>query len=321
MASIIKNNPRSRPNGSTALLERRTSPLRKSPLASAAARLLSDVQHVAQQHARGETDGRIAAENFSGAEREIALAINAMLENYLRVRVRVMTCVEKLAAGDLDADLEQVAGQKHLINDTVERLRGNLRAFQDEIRRMSEEHQKGDIDVTIPADRFGGSFRTMAQGINDTVAGHIAVKKKAMACVDEFSKGNFGAPLERFPGKKAFINETIERLRANIKSFIAEMRRMSDEHNKGDIDVSIPCDTFAGDFRAMAQGVNDMVAGHISVKRKAMACVAEFAKGNFDAAARAFPRQESLHQRQSRSVARQPQVVHRRNEPHVGRAQ
>ena len=62
------------------------------------------------------------------------------------------------------------------------------------------------------------------------VMGHIAVKKKAMACVAEFGKGNFEAPLERFPGKKAFINDNLERLRTNIKAFIAEMTRMSDAH-------------------------------------------------------------------------------------------
>ena len=63
---------------------------------------------------------------------------------------------------------------------------------------MSDEHNKGDIDVTIPADRFQGAYRAMAQGVNDMVGGHIAVKKKAMACVAEFGKGNFEAPLEKF---------------------------------------------------------------------------------------------------------------------------
>ena len=53
-------------------------------------------------------------------------------------------------------------------------------------------------------------MQVMAQAVNDMVAGHISVKKKAMACVAEFGKGNFEAPLERFPGKKAFINDTIE---------------------------------------------------------------------------------------------------------------
>ncbi len=89
----------------------------------------------------------------------------------------------------------------------------------------------------------------MAEGVNKMVVGHIAVKKKAMACIAEFGKGNFDAELEKFPGKKAFINDTIERLRTNLKSFIAEMHRMSDEHNKGDIDVVIPVEKFEGAYQ------------------------------------------------------------------------
>ena len=289
MASTTKSTPRSRQNGSTALLERRPSPAPKSKSTRETERLLQELRHMAEQQSLGNMKAHVDAESLTGTEREIALTVNGMLEHYSSVRLRVMGCLERIAEGDLEAPLEQVAGQKHLINDTVERLRSNLRTLLSEMGRMAAEHEKGDIDVTIPIDKFAGSFRAMAQSVNDIAAGHIAVKKKAMACVDEFSKGNFDAVLERFAGKKAFINETIERLRSNIKSFIAEMHRMSNEHNQGDIDVVIPTEKFAGDFRAMAQGVNDMVAGHISVKKKAMACVAEFAKGNFDAPLERFP--------------------------------
>jgi methyl-accepting chemotaxis protein len=154
-------------------------------------------------------------------------------------------------------------------------LHAQLDGYAGAMKHMSEEHDKGDIDVTIPPDKFLGVFRTMAEGVNSMVAGHIAVKKKAMACIAEFGRGNFEAPLERFPGNKAFINDNIERLRSNVQSFIGEMKHMSDEHNKGDIDVTIPAEKFEGDFQVMAQGVNGMASGHIAVKKKAMACIAE----------------------------------------------
>ncbi|MCP6269727.1 methyl-accepting chemotaxis protein, partial [Klebsiella pneumoniae] len=75
------------------------------------------------------------------------------------------------------------------------------------IARMSSEHDRGDIDVVIPAERFQGDMAAMANAINSMVAGHIAVKKKAMACVQALGEGDFNAPLESFPGKKAFIND------------------------------------------------------------------------------------------------------------------
>jgi len=164
-----------------------------------------------------------------------------------------------------------------------------LSAFAAEMKAMSDAHNAGDIDVVMPEEKFEGIYQTMAKGVNDMVNGHITVKKKAMACVAEFAKGNYDAELEKFPGKKAFINENIECLRTNVRSFIADMERMSKEHNAGDIDVVIPEDKFEGAYRIMAKGVNDMVHGHISVKKKAMACISEFSKGNLEAELEKFP--------------------------------
>ena len=154
---------------------------------------------------------------------------------------------------------------------------------------MSGEHDKGDIDALVDVQKFEGVYRTMAQGVNDMVGAHISVKKKAMAVFGEFGKGNFDATLEALPGKKKFINDTIDQVRKNLKELIAELNRMSREHDQGDIDAVIDAQRFHGAYRAMAEGVNKMVGGHIAVKRKAMACVAEFGRGNFEAPLEKFP--------------------------------
>ena len=199
--------------------------------------------------------------------------------------------VEFAAAGDLSqrinsddkpAQLRKVCGGINTLLDRIQQVNA-------ELNRMSKAHDAGDIDAIIDVEKFQGEFRAMTDGINVMVGGHIAVKKKAMACVAEFGRGNFDAPLDRFPGKKAFINETIEQVRGSLKGLIAQMNHMSKEHDAGDIDVTIDTEKFQGDFRTMAQGINVMVAGHIAVKKKAMACVAEFGRGNFDAPLDRFP--------------------------------
>ena len=202
---------------------------------------------------------------------------------------------QALSSGDLSAraDLGSATGGAldilSAVNELMEAATRPAISLGDSISHMSSEHDKGDIDVVIPADRFHGDLARMAQGINDMVAAHIAVKKKAIACVKAFGEGDFSAPLEQLPGKKAFINETIETLRSNLKGLISEMDRMSSEHDKGDIDVFVPTDRFHGDFALMAQGINDMVAGHIAVKKKAMACIKAFGEGDFSAPLEQFP--------------------------------
>jgi len=210
---------------------------------------LAEIQRIGTGIADGNLSARASLDTATGEAREILMAVNGLLDVSLQP-------MQKLLAA---------------------------------ITRMSGEHDKGDIDVTLASEDFKGDFAAMARGVNDMVSGHIAVKKKAMACVKELGEGNFGAPLEQFPGKKAFINETIETLRANLKGLISEMNTMSVEHDKGDIDVFVPVEKFKGDFAAMAKGVNDMVSGHIAVKKKAMACVKALGEGNFDAPLEQFP--------------------------------
>ena len=197
----------------------------------------------------------------------------------------------RIAQGDIPAKIttEQKDDAGAKIKKSLNRIISNLNGFQDSINYVSNEHALGDIDVMLDTNMYTGNLKTMSQSINDLVASHIAVKKKAMAVVKSFGEGNFDAPLEQLPGKKAFINDTIEKVRGNLKGFIADMNHMSDEHDKGDIDVVMDVGRFQGDFKVMAEGVNNMVNGHIAVKKKAMAVVKSFGEDNFDAPLEQFP--------------------------------
>jgi methyl-accepting chemotaxis protein len=136
-------------------------------------------------------------------------------------------------------------------------LSAQITGFVAAMKHMAEEHDKGDIDVTIPPEKFLGAFKGMAQGVNDMVFGHIAVKKKAMACVAEFGKGNFDAPLEKFPGKKVFINETIEQVRKNLQALIADLDLLTQAALDGKLETRANDARHQGDFGKIVKGVND----------------------------------------------------------------
>ena len=247
-----------------------TRPLKKMTEAAEAI-AIGDVKHTVD-HQSGDEIG-VLAEAFR------------RMVSMLRDRAEA---ADKIARGDLQVSV--VAASEHdTLGKALAAVVDTLKKLMDCMARMSHEHDLGDIDVVIPAREFAGAYQQVATGVNDMVTGHIAVKKKAMACIAEFGRGNFEAPLEKFPGKKAFINDTIEQLRANLKSIMAEMAYMSKEHDAGDIDVKVDTEKFHGDFQRVAQGINQMVMGHIDVKKKAMACIAEFGRGNFEAPLEKFP--------------------------------
>jgi methyl-accepting chemotaxis protein len=163
---------------------------------------------------------------------------------------------------------DQYNGDFNTIKNNLNACIDQLSSFIEQMRHMSSEHDKGDIDISIPVDKFQGSYQTMATGVNTMVMGHIAVKKKAMACLAEFAKGNFEATLEKFPGKKAFINDTIEQVRTNLKALIADASMLSRAAVEGKLATRADASKHQGDFRKIVEGVNDTLdCGHRAAQR------------------------------------------------------
>ncbi|KTT74779.1 chemotaxis protein [Sphingomonas endophytica] len=217
------------------------------------------IDHMTAEHDAGDIDVVVPVTVFRGELAQLATRVNTLVGAHIAVKKQAMACVRRFGEGDFEAPLDRLPGKKAFINDTIETLRGNLKGLIAEMRQMSSEHDRGEIDAFVPAARFNGDFATMAQGINDMVAGHIAVKKKAMACIKQFGEGNFDAALESFPGKKAFINDTIEELRGNLREIIGEIQRLIVASTQGRLSERGDATRFPGDFGALVGGINGML--------------------------------------------------------------
>ncbi|HXU93019.1 MAG TPA: methyl-accepting chemotaxis protein [Gallionella sp.] len=171
---------------------------------------------------------------------------------------QAVEAAQKIAAGDLSGQFAIRAGDNASLMVAMKNMDATIRSLVEEMNRMSAAHDRGDIDVKIDEGKFQGAFREMASGINAMVFGHIAVKKKAMACIEEFGAGNLDAPLEKFPGKKAFINETVEQLRGNLKQVVGEIRDIVASANKGDFGTRMNLSGKAGFTRELSELLNQL---------------------------------------------------------------
>jgi len=175
------------------------------------------------------------------------------------------------------------------LRDSFNSVVASLRGFVDQMNRMSAAHERGDIDAAIDEAPFSGEYRRMAEGVNRMVGAHVDLERRAMGIFAEFGRGNFDAVLEPLPGGKRFINDTVEQVRANLNGLIAEVDRVSAEHDRGEVDAVIDEARFPGDYQTMARGVNEMIAANVSVTRKALAAFAGFGRGDFSVSLETFP--------------------------------
>jgi methyl-accepting chemotaxis protein len=220
-----------------------------------------------------------------------------MVGSHVAMNRKAMAIVAEFGRGNFQAHLEPLPGKKRYMNETIDQVRQNLRGLIAEMNRISGEHEAGDIDAVIDVSQFDGDYRTMAAGINTMVGSHVAMNRQAMAVVAEFGKGNFEAPLAELPGKKRFINETVEQVRANLRALIADADLLAHAAVEGRLGVRADATRHHGDFRRIVQGVNNTLEAMTAPVREMAAVLGRLAAG--DLSARTDP---SRHQNDARAV-------------------
>ena len=224
--------------------------------------LIGEAKRLSEAAVAGKLETRGNPDLVSLEFRPIVEGVNATLDAVVGPLMVSAEYVDRIAKGDIPAKItDTYNGDFNEIKNNLNQCIDALDGLTGEMKHMSDEHNAGDIDVNIPASKFHGTYREMAQGINDMVNGHIAVKKKAMACIAEFGKGNFEAPLEKFPGKKAFINDTIEQVRKNLQNVSAEAILLANAAAQGELDTRADESKYAGTWQQIIAGMNRMLEG------------------------------------------------------------
>lgn len=188
---------------------------------------------------------------------------------------------QNIAKGNLDATVDHFyQDETGKLLAEMQHMSGVIQAIVNELNEMSRKHDEGEIDHQLKVENFEGSFNTLVIGINSMVSGHIDMNQKALAVVKAFGEGNFNAPLENFPGKKVFINHTVEQVRANLKSLIVDVNVLSQAALAGNLRKRADVTAHQGDFRKIVEGFNatlDAVVEPISI---AAEYVKHFADGD-----------------------------------------
>jgi methyl-accepting chemotaxis protein len=177
------------------------------------------------------------------------------MSRLLKAQQQVATVAEAVARGDMSVTI-QSHSESDMLSVAIQGMVENIRRLVAELGHMAEAHAVGKIDATLAADSFQGAYRTVAQGVNDMVAEHIAVKKKALACVAEFGKGNFEAPFEQQLGQRVFINEIIEGIRSNLKNLIADTELLAKAVAQKNLKARVDAGRHPGDYRKIIAGIN-----------------------------------------------------------------
>ena len=256
--------------------------------------VIEEQSHMSAENKAGNIDAVINTAVFQGSYRTMAENVNYMAANQAEVMRKVTACIAEFSKGNFDAPLEKFPGKRAFINEGVELLRTNIKTFIADMQTMSQQHDAGDVDVYIDAVQYAGAYAEMVNSVNSMVHAHVQEKDEMIQVMKLLGDGNFAVEIQQYPGKKAEINKNLDRLQGKLKGILESVKWVTEEHAKGNIDMSLHAHMFKGGFSEIAAAVNTIVTGQLELTEKALACVKQFGEGNFDAPLEQFPAKKSF---------------------------
>ena len=152
-----------------------------------------------------------------------------------------------------------------------------------EMGRVTDSHQRGEIDAHIDTTRFEGVHKTVAAGVNEMTGDYVKHLTDLGQVLQNFGAGDFSTHYDQLPGKKAILNEAVEDLRNNLKAIDHEIINLSYEAMKGKLDVRANHENFQGDWKGMLVHLNDVMDGVVTPINEASAVLLAMSDGDLSA--------------------------------------
>ncbi|WP_246022945.1 methyl-accepting chemotaxis protein [Cognatilysobacter terrigena] len=173
---------------------------------------------------------------------------------------KIKNAAELLAVGQFPEKVG-VDSQDELrvIGDGIENAVSALRGFAKAQQQMFEQHEAGNIDHRIDADQFPGSYGVMADDLNTLVGSHIDVQKNVMDLVGQYAQGDLSRDIERYPGEKARITQSMDAVKAGMLKVTGEIKTLVDAAVAGDFSKRGNADAYDFIYRDMVADLNTLM--------------------------------------------------------------
>jgi methyl-accepting chemotaxis protein len=221
--------------------------------------LIADMNHMSRQHDMGEIDTIVPEEKFAGAYREMAKGINMMVRGHIGVKMKAMSCVSEFAKGNFDAKLELFPGKKRIINETIEDLRKNLKAVNQEIAELVKASISGKLDSRANGMSFQGDWKELIIGLNQLLEAVVKPIKEAGAVLKEMANGNLQLRVTgEYQGDHADIKNAMNETLDALSTYVNEISEVLNQMSNSNLDVEINSE-YKGDFAQIKDALNLIV--------------------------------------------------------------
>ncbi len=167
--------------------------------------------------------------------------------------------MNRVSKGDFTMNLAVNPGDKSSLIYRLKIMQKIMNEFVNSQDSMTQKHAEGMISEMLWADAFPGTFGKMAHQINELVSSHVAVKMRLVEITSEYAKGNFSIDMDRLPGEKAKLTDTMDNAKRTMLAVSNELKMLCDAGAAGDFSKRCDVDNYEFVYKDIMINFNHLI--------------------------------------------------------------
>ncbi|WCE03703.1 methyl-accepting chemotaxis protein [Pseudoxanthomonas sp. JBR18] len=168
---------------------------------------------------------------------------------------------DSISRGKLDNSIDlRSKDEAGVLLLSMDKMQSQLQAVLAAQVEMAQRHDAGQISFRMDEAAFPGDYGRMVRDSNALAASHIAVKMRLAQLMGRYAIGDLSEDMDRLPGEKAVLTETMDTVKHNLTAINQEISRLSGAAASGDFSVRGDAERFQYDFRLMVDSLNQLMA-------------------------------------------------------------
>jgi methyl-accepting chemotaxis protein len=213
----------------------------------------------------------------------IAFAIAQFIAKPVQDLLKLTTDVSK---GNLNINMDRT----RITRDEIGMLTADVYNVVDVIKNIVQEigvmateiDKNGDLDYRVNANKYHGAYADMVVRLNELSNGFVKDITNLRDVLDKVGNGDFTFKLERLPGKKVAINQSVDNLKANLDSVSDGIKQMIDAASvQGNMRFKLESNKFMGGWKSIMEGLNQIAAAVDKPVAEIMEIMNNLSQGNF----------------------------------------
>jgi len=192
---------------------------------------------------------------------------------------------QRIAKGDLDIAIEQKS-DKDILSQSMNEIIESLRLLVAESANLTEAAIKGDLKVRGDVSKFEGGYKSIVEGVNDTldaIVNPLDVAVEFLAALEAGEAREVIPDADKYLGYYGVLVEKLNGVLIVLLSMLGEIDKVTVESIKGNLEYRADASGLKGGYAGIVSGVNNILDAVIMPINEAAGVLDEMAKGNMKA--------------------------------------